>query len=288
LSVSIDALSAALRALSFVALFQAAGTAIFSALFGRLLARSEERLRRIGVVAGVAAGLLVMAHYALEAGRMSGDLTGVTDPTLQSLVLHSSASTALLLRLAGLLLIVIGVLRRAPSANSLALIGAVLVLLAFTWVGHTTTYSPRRVLAVLLWFHLAIVAFWFGALLPLHAISALESPATVSPIVERFSSIAGWLVPALFLAGLGLAALLLPNIAALASDYGRLLLMKVAGFAALMGLAVLNKWRLGPALARGDGPAAFAFRSSVLAEYVLIVAVLGVTAVLTTFYSPEG
>ncbi len=37
----VDGLSAALRALSFVALFQAAGMAMFLALFGHLLSVSE-------------------------------------------------------------------------------------------------------------------------------------------------------------------------------------------------------------------------------------------------------
>jgi putative copper resistance protein D len=66
-----------------------------------------------------------------------------------------------------------------------------------------------------------------------------------------------------------------------------LLHYKVAGFAVLMGFAALNKWRFGPALSRGDARATAAFRRSLAAEYVLIAAVLSVTAVLTSFYSPE-
>jgi putative copper export protein len=64
-----------------------------------------------------------------------------------------------------------------------------------------------------------------------------------------------------------------------------LLLAKVTVFALLMGLASLNKWRFGPACAEGDTRA---FKRTVLIEYVLICVVLVITAVMTTFYSPEA
>ena len=70
--------------------------------------------------------------------------------------------------------------------------------------------------------------------------------------------------------------------------YGELVIAKVALFAVLLALAAFNKWRFGPALA-GDGDLAAGqrFRRMVIAEYVLIVVVLAVTAVMTTFFSPE-
>lgn len=66
-----------------------------------------------------------------------------------------------------------------------------------------------------------------------------------------------------------------------------MLLAKAAAFTALLGLAALNKWRLGPDLGTGTPEAAKRFRISVSIEYALIVAVLGITAVMTTFFSPE-
>ncbi len=68
--------------------------------------------------------------------------------------------------------------------------------------------------------------------------------------------------------------------------YGVSLLAKVSGFAALMGLATLNKWRLGPAIAAGHAPALRNFQRSVVAEWSLIVAVLVVTATMTGLFSP--
>jgi putative copper export protein len=57
--------------------------------------------------------------------------------------------------------------------------------------------------------------------------------------------------PVILLAGLVMAVLLRPNVAALAEPHGELLSAQVAGFVVLMGLAVANKWQLGPALPAG-------------------------------------
>jgi putative copper resistance protein D len=106
--------------------------------------------------------------------------------------------------------------------------------------------------------------------------------------VQQFSAHAIWLVPALLLAGIVLAVVLLPSVAALRQPYGELLIAKVLGFCALMPLAALNRWRFGPALQRGDLAAGRRFRRLVVAEFILLAAILCVTAVMTTFYSPEG
>jgi hypothetical protein len=79
-----DVLSVVLRALSFVLLFQAAGIAIFVAIFGRLLTTTQGAVRRLGQVAALAGMVLVVAHYALEAARMAGELSGMWDLSLQN------------------------------------------------------------------------------------------------------------------------------------------------------------------------------------------------------------
>jgi putative copper export protein len=135
--------------------------------------------------------------------------------------------------------------------------------------------------------HLLIVAFWFGALWPLYLVTLRESRERMARVIAVFSAAAVWLVPVILVAGVAIAALLLPDIAALLQPYGELLIAKVVLFAVLLGLAALNKWRFGPAMERGDTQAARGFRRSVVSEYVLIAAVLSVTAVMTTFFSPE-
>jgi putative copper export protein len=283
-----DILSVTLRAVSFVLLFQAAGVAIFVAIFGGRLTNSRGAVRRLGQAAALAALVLVAGHYALEAARMAGDMSGVLDPSLQGMVWNSPSRAALICRLVGLLLVAIGLHGTGGRRMVLAISGAVLVTLAFTLTGHTSVNAHHWVLAELLMVHLLIVAFWFGALWPLYIASSRETPARASELIERFSAVATWLVPVILLAGTAMAVLLLPNLSALSEPYGELLIAKVVGFALLMGLAAANKWRLGPILTHGGVQSGRWFRRSVAAEYVLIAAVLAITAVMTSFFSPEA
>jgi copper resistance protein D len=283
-----DALSVVLRALSFVLLFQAAGAAIFVAIFGRRLASSRATVHRLGQAAALAAIVAVAGHYALEAARMAGEMSGMWDPALQSMAWNSSARAALICRLLGLLLIAVGLRGTGGRWTIVAAGGAALATGAFTLTGHTSVNVHRGALAALLMLHLLVVAFWFGALWPLYVASLCETPARAADLIERFTAVATWLVPVILAAGIAMAVLLLPNVSALSEPYGELLIAKVVGFALLMGLAAANKWRLGPALAHEPGQSGRWFRRSVATEYVLIAAVLTITALMTTFFSPEA
>src|SRR5690606_1147850 len=66
----------------------------------------------------------------------------------------------------------------------------------------------------------------------------------------------------------------------LASGYGRIWLVKMALVATLMGLAILNRQVLTPRLARRAPHAAAGLRRSIATELVLLVAIVGATALL--------
>jgi copper resistance protein D len=283
-----EIVSLVLRALSFVLLFQAAGVAIFIALFGGQLDCSQAAVRRLGQAAAIAGVVVVAGHYALEAARMAGEMSGLWDPTLQEMMWHSPSRSALLCRLLGLLLIAVGLHAASQRRTIVAIGGAVLATGAFTLMGHTSVNSHRAVLATLLMVHLLIVAFWFGALGPLYLASLKESPARAFDLTQRFTAVATWLVPVILLAGAAMAALLLPNVAALRAPYGRLLIAKFIGFALLMGLAAVNRWRLTPALADATDQSERRFRRSLGAEFALIAAILTVTAIMTSSFSPDA
>jgi len=283
-----DIVSLVLRALSFVLLFQAAGVAIFVALFGRRLDRSQAAIRRLGRAAALAGAVAVAGHYALEAARMAGDMSGLWDPTLQEMVWHSSIRSALLCRLIGLLFIAVGLHEARQRRAIMAIAGAVLATSAFALMGHTSVNSHHAVLATLLMVHLIIVAFWFGALAPLYLVSLKEPPAQAFDLTQRFTAIATWLVPVILLAGATMAALLLPDVAALRAPYGRLLIAKFIGFMLLMGLAAANRRRFAPRLASAPNPSERRFRQSLGAEYMLIAAILTVTAIMTSWFSPDA
>ncbi|HEY6484382.1 MAG TPA: CopD family protein [Steroidobacteraceae bacterium] len=306
-----DVVSIVLRAASFVLQLQAAGTAIFLALFAHRLTAIRPAVRRLGGMCALAGIVLVACHQFLEGARMAGAWAGVFDPAMQRIALQSSAGAAFALRMLGLALIAAALLittaRRVPMWAAASLLGAGLCVAAFLATGHTSTRPDRPVLAMLLGVHVVVAAFWIGSLWPLHLASEREPRASAAGLIGAFSSLALRIVPAIFLAGVALALLLVPGLAVFSQPYGRLLLCKAALFGVLLLLAALNKWKfarqVGGADLRAAGSAdgvggadeagraaagGVAFRRTVVAEYVLICIVLAVTAVMTGFYSPEG
>lgn len=280
-----DTLSVILRSASFIAMFQAAGMVLFIAMFGRRLEISLPLLRRITKLSAIAAALLLAGQYALEAARMADDMSGIVDPSLQMMAMHSSSSVVLALRLLGLG-VIIAAIAQGDVGITFSVIGAAVAIGSFLFTGHTAANPLRWVLASLLIVHLTIVAFWFGALVPLYVASNRERPAIAGEVTEAFSRVASWMVPGIFFAGFVVALILVRHLAEFRLAYGISLLGKAAGFAVTMGLAALNKWRLGPAISSGDANLLRAFRSSLVIEYLLIAAVLTVTAVMTTLFSP--
>lgn len=275
-----------LRALAFIAALQAAGVPMFLCLFGDDLRAAGTSIRRLGQRAGAAGLLLTVAYQLATPARLTGDLSGVLDGSMQALMIESDAGTATGVRVLGLMMIALALLARRRFATTAALAGSVLVAVSFAFMGHTASADQRWLLASLLILHLFFVAFWFGALQPLVLASRHEPPALSGRIVEQFSKLAIWLVPGLFVAGLAMSVMLLRGASSLLTAYGWSLLAKVSGFTVLMLLAALNKWQLGPRLVHGELGVAAAFRRSLQAEWVLIAAVLTITAVMTSLFSP--
>lgn len=278
-----DILSVALRAVSFTLLLNAAGIPIFIAAFGHLIPSAGPAVRQLGWKLAIGAMVFVVGHHALEAARMTGEMSGVVDPAMQKMALLSREGAAFAARMLGMLLVAVGLTRGANSSR-IALIGTFLSIIAFTLVGHTSVPPHRLAAAALVTLHLLVVAFWLGALWPLYLAAKKEQPATTARVIDAFSCAAAWAVPLILLAGIGLTTVLVPSLAVFRQPYGQLLLVKVGLFAVLLAMASLNKWRFGPACAEGNTAA---FERTVVIEYGVICVVLAVTAALTTFYSPE-
>lgn len=282
--MSPDVLSVALRALSFVWLLQAAGIAIFIALFRQYLSESEIGIRKLGLWSAVIALPLLIAQYVLEAARMADDMTGVFDPSLQHLVLTSSVAVTLAVRAVGLAVIAAALVGATAARAIAGLVGSLLVAVSFALMGHTAVHPWRPLLGPAVMAHVFIAAFWFGALPALYIVTLREAPDRAGRVIEHFSRLALRLVPTLALVGLLMAVILVRRIEVFREPYGWLLIAKVFGFTALMGLAAANKSRLGPAVAFGN---AGSFRRSLVSEYALILGVLAATATMTSLFSLE-
>ena len=282
-----DALVIGLRAIVFVALFQAAGAALFLALYERQTAQiAAERLRLVARIAALVALVAAVLHYVLTPARMAGDFGSTFDPSLESLLLRSSSGSAHIVRVVGLAILLLS-LDRASRINTWgACAGAARALWSFALMGHTVIHPQRWMLAPLLLVHVVVAAVWLGALAGLY-IAARENGTASGPLVARFSAHAGAAVPAIFVCGFLMSVLLIRSLAELATPYGAMVLGKSLGFAVLMALAAQNKWRLGPRLSAGDASAVPALQRTVKAEWVLIAVVLVGTAVMTSLYAPE-
>lgn len=283
--MNVDAAAAVVRAIGLVAVLQSIGAGAFAALFADVEA-SRTALQRLGIAATLVAAATITVQLGLDAARMAGSLAGWRDPEMQAIAWHAG-STVWLVRVGGLLLAGLAwTLAPRRGWRALAGVAALLLAVSFGLGGHAAMRTDIPALGVLIATHALLAGFWFGGLIPLIATTRLESATRAARIVERFSAVATLSVPCIAAIGVAVAWLVGVRAESLLRPYGQLLLAKAGLFTGLMVLAALNKWRLAPRLAT-DASAGARFRIVVVAEMVLIVAVLVVTAVLTTYYSPE-
>ena len=239
-------------------------------------------------LAGVA--LSVAAFAFMIADMMGGSLGDIDGETLKFVLQDSSVGTALIVRLAALLLLLLLVLVAPHWATAwvgVALAGIALGSLA--WLGHAAASEglPGTLHRAGDVVHLLAAGAWLGALVVFMSIlvQARGSPAALEEAraaLGRFS-FPGTLIVALLVATGAFNLLMIVGWDGLlhlpATRYGQLLIAKLTLFLVMLGLAASNRWRLTPALERGlaDGEtdgAAKALRLSIQAEVTAFVAIL--------------
>lgn len=282
-----DVIAIGLRAAASAAALLAAGLPIFVFLYGHLLDRSLSRVRSTIRSTTLTALIVLTLHALVEPVRLAGAWSGLLDRSLHALLLSSDFGTTIAIRALGLILVAASTWKADRSSTGFAIIGATLVAASFAFMGHTAADPQRWLLAPLLLVHLIVIAFWFGSLRPLLTVTRFEAPEIAGEVIGQFSRTALRIVPLVFLAGVTMSVLLLPGLSSLGTPYGISLLVKIGGFSVLMALAGLNKWRLTPGISLGNRISVSAFRASVLGEWVVIFAVVTVTAVMTSLFSPD-
>jgi putative copper export protein len=282
---SFDAVAVAMRAAAFVAALQAAGLALFVVAHRAVLAESVRPLVTLARTLTLVGLALVLGHQAIEAARLAGDWSGMLAMDIQSGNWHRSPGVSALVGATGLAVEYMGWRLDGAVGRKLAVIGALGVVASFALTGHTTGAEVSPVLRVLLVLHVAIVGYWLGSIVALTRLTRVAGSHSLSDVSTAFSASAVWIVPAIFPIGLGMVIGLLPNLAALRTVYGALLAAKLTGFALLLVLAAFNRWRVVPALRLEPLAATRRFRAALHAEYLLLAAVVSVTAVMTSLYS---
>ncbi|MBI0535894.1 hypothetical protein D9599_09955 [Roseomonas sp. KE2513] len=265
--------AAVLRGLFLAAFALAGGGALFRALVEEV-APARRRAMAIIAVAGAAAAL---AALPVQGGAMAAlpFPASLADPSVFTLGAASSLLPRALATGAGMALLAASLPFAGYLARGLGLLGATLAAAGLALSGHAAAGGAG--MQVMLAAHALAAAYWLGALWPLLAILS-ERGADALPAVRRFAALA---IPAVALLLLGGAVQALGNLpgwgALFGTAYGALLLAKLAGTAALLGLATLNHFRLTPALpGRGGRPLA----RSIRVEAAIGLAILAATAFL--------
>jgi putative copper resistance protein D len=241
-------------------------------LFDRLVAAWQHR-----PVTDAAAALALPTGLAW-AGLQLLAIAGADPPALRDALLDTAFGRFFLLHLLLLAAAWICGLGQAWVARTAAAVLALLALLAPLGAGHAAAAEDGWLLLALAG-HLAAAAAWLGGLLPLWLLLG-QARAPRDALLARFTRLGLAAVLVLAVTGVVQTAALdggLPGLAGTA--HGQVTLLKGVGFAALLGLALLNNRLLGPALRRpGSSPARL--RASILAEMAIGLAVIGLAALL--------
>ncbi len=209
-------------------------------------------------LAALATAILLLAFTA---ANMAGALSGMVDlPTLQTILIDTDFGRVWLFRLVAAALLVgwFAARRRTQGLRGsdwvvLLLAAAVLTTLALTGHAQIRTGIAGLVHRISDAGHLAAAAVWLGALPPfLFLLSTSPSgpeALRAGRLLQRFHLVGLLAVAALIATGLVNSWFLVGDVRALLTTaYGRLLLVKLALFAAMVGLAADNRLRLVPRL----------------------------------------
>ena len=270
----LEALAALAKTVLYAAALSGAGIALARASLAR---ESGSVGEAVAGRAGRAAGALLVAAALASAAILVMRLGGYWDLATISAIFLSPLGAGLALQCAGGLGLVLSA-RAWPAVAS-----AIFILAGFALSGHAAARAP--VLAVVMMAHLAAASWWVGGLWLLLRGSAHLRLEQFTALVARFSTLAIWMVVALFVAGALSAAILLSFSTDLSRSYDRALLLKGVIALAVLALAAVNKFVLTPRVGSGDGVAWL--RGAIRAELVLIAGVLVATAFMTTYLSPH-
>lgn len=244
-------------------------------------------LRRLGTIAALGAGIAILAIPARGALLLGLDAWPVAPAASWQAGLETRFGASMIIAALGLLALA-ATWRHAATARLTAATCGLVAIASFAVSGHAAVIAPAWICAMIVTLHVAIAAFWFGALAPL-AVALDGSPTEAAAILRRFSRIAFAAVGVLIIAGGVLATLQLESPAALeATSYGRTLLAKLVGVIALVTLAGGNRLLHLPALAAGDARAVGRLRRALHAEMAAACFVLAATAILSLTTPPRA
>ncbi|MDP2141844.1 MAG: CopD family protein [Gammaproteobacteria bacterium] len=257
----------------------------------------QVRLRLVNtmLLASAVGIVAVTLFYVLQVGVINQmGIAGMFDIAMISLLAQSSVGYGVGLKLAGFVVAGVALLlcrstllqptrKRLPLLLQCGwLVATGCFATSFAILGHIAELSllPRLAVAG----HVIVIGLWIGALYPLYVLAGTEIPERVQPLLQLFGR-AGWvIIAALLVTGVYLVVQVLGSVDELfTTAYGLQLLLKLLLVLSLLCLAALNKFRLVPTMHNAGKDS---LRRSIMAEMVLAVFILLLTASMTTVTGP--
>jgi putative copper resistance protein D len=276
------------------------------ALYGSRSKASGPSRTQLLALALVAALLSVAGLLAMTAAMAGIAIIDVDRASIAAMVFETPMGWAWQVRMLALAAIAASAFARKPVARVAALAFAAASLASLAWTGHgaageaTTGWVQLGADIV----HLLAAGGWLGALAGLGLMLARDtSRLTSADVISMHGALAGFskagtiFVALLIITGsINSWMLVGPEGASLfgSNRYVQLLAIKLALFAAMLGLAAMNRFRLTPALWRdldaGAVPSGAhrALRRSIAIEAGLAAVVLAIVAWLGTLVPPAS
>ena len=129
-----------------------------------------ERTRGLAAIFAVLGLFATIFGFSLRGANLTGDLSGMTDPMMLSLLWTTPVGTVLALRIVGLNLLLVG-LFLGRIGQWVSVLGGIIAIFSFTQIGHISG-SEAVLMDVALILHLLAVALWIGVLAPLYRLAS--------------------------------------------------------------------------------------------------------------------
>jgi copper resistance protein D len=300
------------RAVHFVAMISLAGTIVFDACVaepalrsasdgGRMADLIRSRLTWIVWVSLAAAAISAAGWLVLLTARLSdlSTIAAVSGDQLWTVLSETDFGQIWAVRL--LLMAVLATalfLHRSRPMRIVSIVVAASLVGTLAWAGHAAAnmgsdlQGNAHLVGDIL--HLIAAAAWLGALVPLALMlgpprdEMAQSLDVVRIATARFSILGVVSVGTIVVTGINNTWVLSGSVEALTgTEYGRLLLLKIALFGIMLALATVNRFRLTPRLVQTKAPmdareAALQLRRNALLEALLGVLILIIVAALGT------
>lgn len=278
------------RALVYLLLLPAAGLPLH-AFSARQVAAMGTGTRRATALLAVLAALASAWWLIASVSAMAATPAATLDRETMLVVAQATPlGTVLIVRVAALALLAAAILLERVLLVVPCLAGlAALATAAFTGHAGASEGMAGVVHCLSDTIHLAAAACWLAALVRfVLAVSRGEAAELTARHLARFAATGSAVVALLVVTGVINGGLIAGWSLPTRSLWTGLLAAKLALFAAMLGFAALNRWKLTPALERGAPGAPRALRRSLAAELGCGITLVGLVSVLGTLDPTVG